>query len=235
MDSSDGSPVIKRQIHQRIRGLLLLYIAVLLPSVCRAADATGGQQAAARGLSCPAVTAEHPLERRTGSAGILYNLAEHPKSIRAVATRLLSEALDAPTTAKPACGKGCVAARQVEVVYRVAPRDFVPKAGQQALCLTLEDKTSRKPLRFPTQEFDSVENLNAWVMEFTQGRGPLGKELYEQCGGNCSPRYTFVIAQGAEGLRVRTSVVCGLARDTTKEDYEVSTAVRRRCKPAAGS
>lgn len=211
-------------------------MAVLLPSLCRAADATGAQQPAARGLSCPTVTAEHPLERRTGSAGILYNLAEHPKSIRAVATKLLSEALDAPTsTAKPACGKGCVAARQVEVVYRVAPRDFVPKAKQQALCLKLEEETSRKPLRFPTQEFDSVENLNAWVMEFTQGRGELGKELYARCGGNCSPRYTFVIAQGAEGLRVRTSVVCGLARDTTKEDYEVSTAVRRRCKPASGS
>ena len=178
-------------------------------------------------------TAEKPLESREGSAGILYNLAEHPKSIRAVAAKLLSEALDQTVTHDAeACGSGCVPASQLEVVYRVTPKDFVPKAKQQGLCLKLEKETTQTPLKYPTQEFDSVENLNAWVMEFSQGRGELGKQLYAQCGGNCSPRYEFTIAQGAGGLRVDTAVVCGLARDTSKEAYKVSTAVRQRCKPA---
>ncbi len=207
----------------------------LAPSVHANGDAG---LAAARGttkpgLSCPATTPEHPLESREGSAGILYNLAEHPKSIRAVAAKLLSEALDQAVAKNPlACGEGCIPENQLEVVYRVTPKDFVPKASQQALCLKLETETTRKPLRYPTQEFDSVENLNAWVMEFSQGRGELGKQLYAQCGGNCSPRYEFTIAQGAGGLRVDTAVVCGLARDTSKESYTVSTAVRQRCKSA---
>lgn len=185
------------------------------------------------GLSCPATTVEQPLESREGSAGILYNLAEHPKSIRAVAAKLLSEALDQSVAKDPmACGTGCTPENQLEVVYRVAPKDFVPKASQQALCLKLETETTREPLRYATQEFDSVEGLNAWVMEFSQGRGELGKQLYAQCGGNCSPRYEFTIAQGAEGLRVDSAVICGLARDTSKEAYKVSTAVRQRCKSA---
>jgi hypothetical protein len=100
------------------------------------------------GLSCPVTTPEQPLESREGSAGILYNLAEHPKSIRAVAAKLLSEALD-QSSAKDAkaCGKGCIPESQLEVVYRVTPKDFVPKAAQQALCLKLETETTRKPFR----------------------------------------------------------------------------------------
>lgn len=210
-------------------------LAALAPSVHANGDAgiAGSEATAKPGLRCPLTTPEQPLESREGSAGILYNLAEHPKSIRAVAAKLLSEALDQSIAKNSkACGKGCVPENQLEVVYRVAPKDFVPKASQQALCLKLETETSRTPLRYPTQEFDSVEHLNAWVMEFSQGRGELGKQLYAQCGGNCSPRYEFTIAQGAGGLRVETAVVCGLARDTSKEAYKVSTAVRQRCKPA---
>ncbi|MBM4226778.1 MAG: hypothetical protein FJ164_03360 [Gammaproteobacteria bacterium] len=195
--------------------------------------ANGPLDGTARGTTagqCPEASAEQPLETRTGSAGILYNLAEHPKSIRAVAAKLLSDALDGGEKVDgAACGSGCTASASPEVVYRVAPKMFLPKAEQAPLCLTLEADTTKAPLSFPPQEFKSVEALNAWVMEFSQGRGDLGKQLYERCGGNCSPRYEFHIAQGAGGLNVETSVICGLARDTASDEYEVSTAVRRRC------
>lgn len=180
--------------------------------------------------------AERALESRTGSAGILYNLAEHPKSIRAVAGKLLSEALDTEQLpGSTPCPEGCKSARPPQVIYRVAPKVFLPDNRQQALCLTLEKQTAVKPFRFPRQEFDSVEDLNAWIMEFSQGRGELGKQLYAQCGGNCSPRYQFLITQAEGGLRVATRVACGRARDAASDDYIVSTAVRRRCVVAQSS
>ena len=189
----------------------------------------------ARRARCATTSAEQPLETRIGSAGILYNLAEHPKSIRSVAAKLLSSALDGEDAIPAAaCGAGCTASGASEVIYRVAPKVFVPDAKQAPLCLTLEAETTRNPLQFAAQEFKSVEALNAWVMEFSQGRGELGKQLYAQCGGNCSPRYEFHIAQGEGGLKVETSVVCGRARDTASDEYEVSTALRRRCDVSSG-
>jgi hypothetical protein len=179
--------------------------------------------------SCADSAQETPLRQQIASAGIMHNLAEHPKSIRAVAAKLLTDALD---SAHPpaACAVGCSPAKTPAVIYRVAPLAFLPAAKQEALCLTLEKDTQSHPLLFSPAEFKTVEKLNAWVMEFSQGRGEQGKKLYEQCGGNCSPRYTFSIAQGANGLKVDASVVCGLARDKSSDDYTVSTAVRDRCE-----
>lgn len=208
-----------------------LGLTVLLAMPLVLAD--GPLEGSARGATpgtCPEVSAEQPLETRIGSAGILHNLAEHPKSIRAVAAKLLSNALDGRDDGDSTpCGPGCTASPSPEVVYRVTPKVFLPDAQQAALCLDLEARTSKEPLHFAPQEFTSVEALNAWVMEFSQGRGELGKQLYDQCGGNCSPRYEFHIAQGKGGLNVETSVICGLARDTASDEYAVSTAVRRRC------
>ncbi len=179
--------------------------------------------------SCADSSQETPLRQQIASAGIMHNLAEHPKSIRAVAAKLLTDALDSPHP-PAACAVGCKPAKTPAVIYRVAPVAFLPAAKQQALCLSLEKDTQSHPLLFSPAEFKTVEKLNAWVMEFSQGRGDQGKKMYEQCGGNCSPRYTFLIAQGANGLKVDASVVCGLARDKSSDDYTVSTAVRDRCE-----
>jgi hypothetical protein len=179
---------------------------------------------------CEETTREVPLTEETGSAGIMYNLAEHPKSIRAVAARLLTEALDAREAGGgETCAAGCTAGKRPEIVYRVAPRAFLPEPTQQPRCLTLERATRARPLAFPDQEFETVEELNAFVMEFSQGRGALGKQLYAQCDGNCSPRYTFRIAPGDGRLKVETRVICGLARDRNSEDYSISTAMLQRC------
>lgn len=172
-----------------------------------------------------------PLQQQIASAGVMLNLAEHPKSIRAVAAKLLTEALDSPAIPPPVvCAVGCEPAKNTAVVYRVAPVAFLPAPAQQALCLDLEKATTAHPLLFSPPEFQTLEKLNAWVLEFSQGRGEQGRQLYAQCGGDCSPRYTFLIAQGPAGLQVDSSVVCGLARDKTNDDYTLSTAIRNRCE-----
>jgi hypothetical protein len=165
-----------------------------------------------------------------GSAGVMYNLAEHPKSIRAVAGRLLRAALDSTAAkAESTCPSGCADSGHPAVVYRVAPIKFLAASEQQALCRTLERDTTASPLKFAERTFKSVDALNSWVMDMSAGRGDDGKSLYAQCGGNCSPRYTFVIASSDGGLAVATEVLCGLARDRSSDWYRVSTALRRTC------
>ena len=161
----------------------------------------------------------------------MYNLAEHPKSIRAIAGQQLKDALEKREQA--AAGAACADCAKTRVVYRVAPTVFLPRESQQAVCLSLEQETRAQPFKFADRRFENLNQVNDWVMQFSQGRGPEGKDLYERCGANCSPRYEFLIAPDADGIALTTRVACGLARDRSSEDYEVSTALRTECNSGA--
>ena len=68
---------------------------------------------------------------------------------------------------------------------------------------------------------------DGWSARYMWGED--GKLLYERCYSNCSPRYTFLIAEHTSGYAVRTEVHCGLARDRSNDRYRISTALRRSC------
>lgn len=160
----------------------------------------------------------------------MYNIAEHPASIRAVAGRLLNEALDRQKKAA-SVATACGDCRDdvPRVVYKVGPIHLLPAAEQQAVCRKLDAQTRVRPFEFPPRHFKSISALNDWVMAFSQGRGEEGKELYRRCEANCSPNYQFTIEPNEAGLQVETRVHCGLARDRDSNDYEVSTALRLEC------
>ncbi len=182
------------------------------------------------GITCRALPHERALDSELGSVGFMKNVAEHPESIRAVAARLLNKALQSNEIKEPpVCDADCASPLKADVVYRVEPTVFLPEPKQQALCLNLEEQTKSEPMRFGNKEFESVAKLNDWIMEFSQGRGDDGKLLYEQCGGNCSPRYTFYIAKNAEKLTIDADILCGLARDKKSDQYAVSTSIRWQC------
>lgn len=186
--------------------------------------------------ACDAAPVEVPLANEFGSVGFAYNIAEHPKSIRAVAARLLSKALDEQTTAQlPECAEDCREQRLSQVVYKVAPTQFLAADQQQELCVRLDQETTARPLKFGTRQFASVTELNDWITAFSQGRGADGKRLYAQCGANCSPRYTFLISKVKTNLTVEAQVQCGLARDRANDQYSVSTAMRTTCPAKPGA
>jgi len=172
-----------------------------------------------------------PIASEIGSAGIMYNIAEHPESIRAIAGRLLNDALDRQKKAATAATK-CGDCRDdtPRVVYRVGPIHLLPDREQQAVCRKLDEETRAQPFEFPPRHFQSISALNDWVMAFSQGRGEEGKALYKRCAANCSPNYQFTIEPNGTGLQVETRVHCGLARDRDSNDYEVSTALRLECE-----
>lgn len=208
--------------------LKIIIFGLTLLSSALAADELDGMDAAF--AECRAPGAEVPLASELGSAGFMLNLAEHPDSIRAVAGRLLQDALsDETDTATAACKPSCPSATVAEVVYRVAPTAFLVAAEQNDVCVRFERETGHDPLRFGTREFRSVEELNQWIMDFSQGRGDDGRALYARCSSNCSPRYTFLIAEQPDGYAVKAEVLCGLARDKSNDRYRISTALRRTC------
>ncbi|MGE0485482.1 MAG: hypothetical protein AB7Q81_15165 [Gammaproteobacteria bacterium] len=215
----------------RLRHLPLMLAGALPGASVSADDVLELPVATAKSApTCPRTLAEEPLATEYGSAGIMKNLAETEDSIKAIASRLLEQALTVENKKPaPGCSADCPDDGVAEVIYRVAPMSFLPRAEQNELCLRLEDETTTDPLRFTPPAFAGVEPLNRWISEFSQGRGPDGKALYERCASNCSPRYTFFIASEAEGYAVRAEVQCGLARDKANDQYLISTALRRSC------
>lgn len=188
------------------------------------------ESGAGRSDTCPRLLAERPLAHETGSAGIMKNLAETEDSIKAIATRLLEEALDGQKPSQQSgCDANCPDQGVAEVIYRVRPSALLPENEQNELCLTLEKTTAKTPLRYAPSPFATFDALNEWLSRFTQGQGEDGEQLYEICAANCSPRYTFVIAQQSPGYAVQAEVLCGLARDRAVDTYEISTATRHRC------
>ncbi len=172
--------------------------------------------------SAQTVCGETIIATERGSVGIVKNLAESKDSIRAIADKQLREALEAEKSDQSSVP---LKARDTQIIYRVKPIKFLPKTEQNQICLQLEETTSVTPLKFGPNQFTSVTGLNDWIMSLTRGNGEDGKLLYKQCGSNCSPRYTFSIDAKESNYVVNTEVLCGLARDTSSDLYELSTAL----------
>ena len=192
--------------------------------------ASEASDVSSRPADCAPTARETPIATETGSVGIIKNLAEDPSSIRAIAGRLLTSAL---TTEEqhpgPDCDAACAQRAESQIVYRVAPTAYLADDQQHDVCRKFESETTSHPLTFNQRQFRSVDEMNEWIMAFSQGRGEDGRLLYELCSSNCSPRYTFLIAEQNPGYAVKAEVLCGLARDRSSDVYRVSTAVRRRC------
>lgn len=194
---------------------LLVALTLALTLTALQAMATDAKQA------CTTDAKETPLRSEQASAGIMVNLAESPDSIRATVKQLLGEAVNAAKVAQAPT-----------IVFRVAPTSYLPLPEQQALCTQLAMQTSAQPLRYPDHVFANVEDFDSWLTAFSQGQDTDGKLLYQQCGGNCDPSFTFVVSRGDTNLAVATEVYCGYARDRKVNLYTLSTTMRGACSAA---
>ena len=231
-----SNPINKRNTFVRTLAVMCAIVAATsrADAITPPVSTTPAAKASGSNLpACGAPPAETPLQTEQGSAGVMYNFAEHPTSIRAVAKKLLGAAVDASAEAqKGGCRGPCGPEQTPNIVFRVAPVTLMPKTEQQPLCVRLADETGKRPLKYGLHEFSSIEKFDAWIMQFSQGLGADGKLLYQQCGGNCDPSYTFIIAPGKSGLKVNTEVYCGFTRDRKNEMFNLSTALRPQCKQA---
>lgn len=197
-----------------------ILILLLLSMLMCACDDTVGKEISSTALdtqrvSCP----EELVATERGSVGFMKNLAESPDSIKAIADKQLRAAFSADADAT-----------EKRVRYRVEPLVFIPTSEQKSRCLILEEQTQVHPLEFEPQSFESISKLNDWIMDFSRGQGEDGKKLYEQCNLNCSPRYTFDIVKSSTNFNVSTLVHCGLGRDTSSDQYQLSTSIITSCE-----
>lgn len=213
--------------HQEIAKTTLIWCYVLLAS--STSSAIDVAENPIKTNQCDAQVVDEQLTETFGSVGVFANLRGKPGSIRAVAAKLLSEALHAPPPDDATCPIECEP-RPATIVYKVQPTAFLRQKKQRQVCLALERKTTKKPFRFAEKRFASVDDLNEWIMDFSRGKGPEGKQLYRLCSSNCSPRYTFLIKNKDDGaIYVESEVVCGLARDRSNKRYSLATSRQTRC------
>ncbi|MDA0824691.1 MAG: sterol desaturase family protein [Proteobacteria bacterium] len=187
----------------------------------------------AQQIVCNDAVADIPLGSGQGSAGIMYNLAEHPQSLRVVAKDQLRHAVDVSAQAHTElCVASCSTDRADSIVFKVAPVKYRPVEEQEALCVKLAKETATKPLDYGSRDFSSLEQFEAWMMKFIRGQGVDGNLLYAQCGGDCDPNYTFTVTPEKSGFNVATEVYCGFTRDRGGRDiFNISTALRSGCAP----
>ena len=201
----------------RAHRAVLLASLVALPMVASSASTANSTD-----RPLPAVGAcSHGVMSGEGSAALMYNLAEHPKSIRVQARNMLAGAVG-----KASSGQ--------EVVFTVSPKKDLPADKQPRMCALSAEKTRSAPLLYGPEHFTDVRGMDNWITEFTQGHGEAGKRLYAECDGDCDPSYTFVITPGKAGYALRAEVFCGLVRDRSDEDpFRLETALRAPCGSGA--
>lgn len=172
------------------------------------------------------------VDAKTASADFLPNLFGSEGTIRYEFERMLTNAdsmfliAEAP---KNLCGLKCHAATQPAIVFSSKPRKFLKNYRGSEKCAELFEQSTLTPFRYSDLSFENVEDFLDWFEDFSQGRRTSGKDLYQRCGGACSPQYQTVLSKQNAEYSADISVICGHARDKLDNDYEVSVAYRWSC------
>lgn len=175
-----------------------------------------------------------PIAEVVATAGTWANARNSEGSVRFESGRLLKSAevgLAAATPPENCCDGTCVVAKIPQIVLRSTPATFLSEYGDKELCAQYLEKTKVTPLSYGDKVFPSMEALNDWVRDFSQGKGADGEDLYRRCSGACSPQYEYVIEKNHQGLSVDANAICGPARDKSDNQYRLETAYRWTCEP----
>ena len=200
----------------RVRTLWL----VMLSAACLAGSSAIANDAGGHCGSSPEVTT---LDSAAASAGFLANAGNREDSIRATSSRMLTSAIEKAQSDTSA----------QRIIFKSIPELSKKTTSDDEMCERQEAATSAKPLEFGDKRFAGVDELNDWIMDFTQGKGTEGKSLYKQCPGKCSPQYTWWIEPQKSELLVNARVICGRPRDRDGNKYQLSIALTPACPVAA--
>jgi hypothetical protein len=177
-----------------------LIFSLLILGTSVSAESTGKDK-------CPAD--EYSLGESIGSASTWGNLRNNEGSLRYETQKLLDANLtriDSSTS----------------LVMSSTPKAYLTSYSNHAYCADLEVKTKSEPLKY-TMSFDSPEDLNSWISDFSQGKGEEGSDLYKKCDKDCSPQYKYIISNDKnKPLKVIAQVICGHARDKSNNEYQLA-------------
>jgi hypothetical protein len=194
-----------------------------------------GQLPALAAGDCGSAYVDVPGTSALGSASMWANARSASDSLKVQSRTLLEQATANRKLVAPpesGCATGCKPAGPPLVVFRSVPNKFRVDYSDAGVCKKLEAQTRTAPFRYGGKTFASLDELNSWFSDFSQGDGPDGEDLYQRCSGNCSPQYTNVIDVTTNSkLNLFADVVCGPARDKSDNQYRLSIAYRFACRP----
>jgi hypothetical protein len=154
------------------------------------------------------------LGESVGNANTWDNLRNNEGSLRFETTKLLTSGLD-------------ILAPEVSLKMTSIPAKHKDNYRNEEYCGSKYEKTKETPITYSNKKFSSPEDLNAWISDFSQGKGDDGKSLYKKCDKDCSPQYSYLITKEGEDLLVDAHVVCGHARDKNDNTYLLNLS----CEP----
>ncbi|MDD2942767.1 MAG: hypothetical protein PHC51_07365 [bacterium] len=127
------------------------------------------------------------------------------------------------------CPDGCLDGK-VDYLFSSVPHKFLKNYSDEDYCSQMLEKTTKAPFEFNDRSFVSLDELNDWFSEFSQGNGDDGEELYEKCNSSCSPQYYNAVSKDQTGTyHVNSRVICGPARDKSDNQYDLRLVLRRKC------
>jgi hypothetical protein len=197
-------------------------------------------------LNCNIVVAEQdvceqhfrniPIKSITASASIWSNYRNKPGSINFESNAIFHSAKDQATSLVPPanfCPKGCKQSRYAVMLFSTSPLKFRDNYSDSARCNVLYAESSKEPYVYKNTEITTIDGLNTWIGDLSQGNGEQGEDLYAKCDGSCSPRFEYTISKNEnsdEKYTVQASIVCGPARDKDDNQYTLTAFFRWQCE-----
>ena len=188
------------------RGAALLFAASLLAPNAFAADSCGESK-------------QEQIGSAKATASLWANARGSKGSIKAESDKLVAASVSKVKEAK----------KDGVIVLKTIPAKYKSDYSDKELCSKYLAQTQEKPFEYKGRNFASLDKLNEWLGDFTQGKGKDGKDLYKKCDGSCSPQYTTKIKLTGNTYTVDSSVVCGHARDKDDNMYDLTATVQWQC------
>lgn len=152
-----------------------------------------------------------PSSLTLASAGTWDNLRNNENSIKFQIAHLMAKAIGDK--------------KEANFEIKSTPNKFLSSYSDKNYCEGKLKETENDNLKYNSPSFSSLEDLNAWIADFSQGKGDAGNLLYDQCDKSCSPQYTYKISYTSSPTKsytVTALVICGPARDKDDNQYSLS-------------
>jgi|688.fasta_scaffold80911_2 hypothetical protein len=186
-------------------------------------------------IICSKIVKDTPIKTIQASASVWSNFRQSSGSISYESNEIFEMAKVASTTLTPPtslCPKGCMLNGKAELFFRSAPHKIKEDYDDKEYCQNLQRKTEKEPIRYQTVDLRTVDDLNDWIGDLSQGKGEDGADLYRRCDRSCSPRFEYTVARrgnSPDNYLVRASIICGEARDKDDNMYDLEAFFRWEC------
>lgn len=185
---------------------------------------------------CEGYFKDIPVRATVASAGFWANMQDRQGSLSYESNAIFHEAKAKSSLLQypgDFCSRGCSLAQTAVLHFKSIPHKVLTEYDDASHCESLRSTSTKKPYVYETTALRTIDELNAWIKELSQGDGEYGEDLYEKCDKSCSPRYEYTVQRMSDAprqYRVQATIICGGARDKDDDQYDLSAFFRWNCQ-----